>query len=251
MKPVILMTVHRRYQELASNLQRTWELAGEFKTPPEIVVVWACPEPGRQWFFDLLLRAKLIHHLLERPELPDERLSHNTTYPESFNLRLGLKFVKEHYQDCFVVVQIADICPQVDAYKFLDQYIHEEETKAIVFHWPNPSVPGGIWHTNFFCVPMDEQYWPPISPANHPDTLEWQWGKLLSERRVPGLMKCSNPNDRYFAHKHTSDGRLPWPVLPCQSNRNIALTICGGSKSLWQKLRLVYLKLKEFISWQK
>jgi hypothetical protein len=48
-KPVVVLTVYRRYHELAEALDRLTALAHEFAEPPAVVVVWAAPEVGRLW----------------------------------------------------------------------------------------------------------------------------------------------------------------------------------------------------------
>ncbi len=94
MQAVILLTVHRRYYELSRAIERIHELRAEFAVAPEIVVVWSQPEVSRFWFFDELLADHKIQHLVGRPALPGECASGPKTYPESYNLRLGLNFIR-------------------------------------------------------------------------------------------------------------------------------------------------------------
>ncbi|MBY0525591.1 MAG: hypothetical protein K2R98_19455 [Gemmataceae bacterium] len=231
---MILVTVHRRYHELAHNLEKTWELAGEFAERPEVVVVWADPEVGHLWFFQELLAKGLIHHLVERPPLPCKSVR-NTTYPESHNLRLGLEFIRDHYRDAYVLTQIADIEPRPGVYKFVDKHMAVGENKAVLFHWPNPSV-SGCWHTNFFAVATDEAYWPPVSTTDNADVLEHQWGQKFARNSLPGVVQTNNFFNRFFLHSHLSEGQPAWPVFPQAGSCGVSLSV-RGHLSWRQKVR--------------
>lgn len=237
LRPVILVTVFRRYHELSRNLEKTWELSGEFAVPPIVVVVWAAPEPGRMWFFRDLMAKGLVQHVIPRPLLMGDGNAANTTYPESVNLRLGLEFIRKNYEDAYVLMQAADISPNPGCYRFVERFMQDGETRAMVFHWPNNLVVNGIWHTNFFCVPAnDDRYWPPVSTRDHADVLEWQWGKRLTDLQLPGLMQTSNYNQKFFNHAHESESLPVWPIIPQLHVTGVCLSV-RGYKSLRQKLR--------------
>jgi hypothetical protein len=227
MRPVILTTIHRRYYELVENLKSTWELAKEFSQPPEIVVVWACPVVGHRWLFQQLLEDGWIHHVIERPQLPDESPTKNTTYPESHNLRVGLDFIKKNYNDCYVIVQIADIKPSPGVYAKLDRWMVREQQKAVVVLWDNLCFPGGAWHTNFLAVCLDERYWPPVSEPNHPDVLERQWTKKANDAALSGIRVVNNYRNKLFIHAHLSEFHPPLDLIGQKHSASVGMSITG------------------------
>lgn len=236
MKPVVVVTVHRRYHELASNLARLRELAGEFSEPPDVVVVWACPDVGHLWFFQRLRAEGLVHTLLTRPRLPGERADGPTTYPESHNIRLGLSWVRDHYDpaSAYALVMAADVRPNERlALKFVDDHV-AAGARAVVLFWPNGCVRSDIWHTNFFAVCLDERYWPPVLGEGDSDTLEWAWGKHLLRADLPGVVRGHNSRERRFAHRHESDAHPPWPVVP-QAGDGAAPLLITGHLPWWRR----------------
>ena len=207
-KPVILLTVYRRYKELELSLRQIKQRIGEFKIQPDVVVVLAAPEVGHLWFFQKLQQEGLIHHLLIRPKLIGGDGVSATTYTESRNIRLGLNFIKanySHYEKFYALVQAADVNPKVGTYGMMDAFMHgeseeERNPKAFLYRWPNNCVQVDVWHTNLFCVILDDNYWPPISELGDQDVLEHKWGKELSSKRLPGIIKWLNYNNKYFVH---------------------------------------------------
>jgi hypothetical protein len=236
-KPIILITVCRRYHELRKNLEAVWEAAREFPCPPEVVVVWACPEVGRLWFFQELLAEGKIQHVVGRPRLSGESLAGPTTYPESHNLRRGLEFILDTYKENFFVIgQAADVRPTLSGYRDANQFM--QTAGAFVCFWPNGCVHTDVWHTNFFGVCADEAYWPPVSGSGNADTLERQWGRQLADRHLPDVIKSHNANNRYFSHTHESEGLEEFPFLP-QSDANEVSCFITGRKS----------RLRRFLEW--
>lgn len=236
MKPVVVITVCRRYHELDDALARLAALAHEFAEPPAVVVVWARPEVGRLWYFQGLLREGRVDHLLTRPALPGEADDRPTTYPESHNIRLGLEFARKTYgPDAYAVVQTADIHPHATlCYAFADAHMQAGDG-AVVLHWQNGCVQHGIWHTNFFAVRLDDEaYWPPVSDPDHQDVLERQWGRKLSELRPPRVVESHNYNGKRFGHAHRSEHLPPWPVRPQAAAAGFALCITGH-KPWWER----------------
>lgn len=245
MKPVIVVTVYRRYHELDDLLGRVRALAGEFGEAPDIVVVWARPEVGRLWYFKRLLADGRVTKLLTRLPLPGEADDRPTTYPESHNIRLGLEWVRANYDPAttYAVVLAADVQPQPKhLFGFIDDHMSRDDGRAVVFHWPNGCVPFGIWHTNAFAVCLDEAYWPPVLGPEHADTLEHAWGKQLRERRLHAVLESHNSRDRRFVHAHRSEGLPPYPVetQPAAATAPLLIT---GYQPWWRRwaeaLRLV------------
>lgn len=248
MKPVIIITLYRRYPELDATLKRIAELSTEFAEKPDIVLVWARPEVTRLWFIGQLLKDGIVNHLLTRPALPGEGdTGGSTTYPESHNIRLGLEFVKKHYgPDTYALVQTADVIANPGfAYQFVDSHM-QNGAKAVVLFWENGCVRSHIWHTNFFACCLDEAYWPPIAKTGDDDVLERQYGKKLQDLQLPGIVESHNSNSKRFAHVHWTD---PWPHKPVMDGCGVGLFI-RGRKSLWRKMvewfkRCIHIQKKE------
>lgn len=237
MKPVIVLTVYRRYSELASTLRRIRDLTPEFGEAPDVVVVWSQPEVGRLWFFQKLLSDGVVEKLLTRPALPGEAPDQPTTYPESHNIRLGLAWVREHYDPAttYAVVQAADAeANPGHCYAFIDAHMRGG-AGAVVFHWPNGCIPVEIWHTNFFAVRLDPAYWPPVSDRFSQDVLEAQWGRRLAAERPPDVVKSHNYNGKRFSHTHRSELEPAWPVVPQASAQSTPLLI-AGYQPWWRRL---------------
>jgi hypothetical protein len=237
-KPVIAITVYRRYYELTQNLKLIHQFKSEFAVTPDIVVVWAQPEVPRLWFFQELLASGHITSLLTRPHLVGES-SNNTTYPESYNLSLALRWVSFSYKDdAYLLGQAADVEPKPGAYRTIDKRM-QEGCQAFLIHWPNGVCRSDIWHTNFFAVGMDENYWPPVAEVTDADTLERQWGLSLSARRLPYIEKSHNASNRFFSHRHLSEGHEPWPCKH-QADSGSANLFIVGHKSIWRRLQGVF-----------
>lgn len=236
-KPVILLTVYRRYFELSRAIQRIRELTHEFAFPPEVVVIWAQPEPARAWFFDKLIREGHIKHLLTRKKLDGESPQTATTYAESHNLRIGLEFIRDHYDPdtTYAICQAADVWPNNETcYGFIDKVIQGGD-EAVVMFWSNGCVNSDIWHTNMFAVPLDEEYWPPVARIGDQDVLERQWGLLLKSRQPPLIHKTHNNNNRRFLHEHLSEHVEEWPRLPIFYGSGAQLFV-SGYMPWWKQL---------------
>lgn len=226
MKCVVLVTVYRRYHELRKNLKRTREVALlELGYVPEFVIVWSCPEVGRLWLFQELEAEGLCTHLLKRPHMEGEGTSLATTQFESENIRLGLQFIKDNYEDIFICMHAADVHLQEGTIGQFFNEIVRNENKAVLYHWANGCVSSGTWHTNCFGVCLDSAYWPPVSPPNEQDVLERQWGKQLESK--PALFQWHNSGDRRFLHRHESEQLPAFPVKPQRESLSLPLG-CKG-----------------------
>lgn len=238
MKPVVVVTVYRRYFELRRCLERVRELRGEFSETPTVAVVWACPEVGRLWFFRELTESGLVDVVLTRQKLPDESPDRSTTYPESHNIRVGLEWVRANFDNgsTYAVVMAADILPSPEkAFRPVDFHMSFDSGQAAVFHWANGCVSSNIWHTNFFAVGMDPRYWPPVIGPDSGDTLEWAWGKQLMAARLHAILEGHNSREQKFTHAHLSEYEPPWPVVPESSSRDLLL-LTEGYQSFWRRL---------------
>lgn len=236
-KPVILVTVYRRYFELARTIERIHELKHEFSQVPDIVVIWAQPEVTRIWFFNRLLQEGKIQRLLTRPQLPDEFPSTATTYAESHNLRIGLNHIKATYDasTTYALCQAADVYANPEqCYQYIDRKIQEGE-EAVVLFWPNGCIHDDIWHTNMFAVPLDESYWPPVASLNDSDVLERQWGLLLKQGQPPYVHKNHNHNNKRFLHEHLSEFQEEWPRFAVEGGFPSTLFV-SGYVPWWKKL---------------
>jgi hypothetical protein len=201
-KPVLGVTLHRRYTELARNLAASRRLFGEFPEPPAVVVVAAQPEAAALPFLARLVREGLAHHVLYRPS---EGLDGEAaTPPESQNIDLFLRFARDVWgPDAYAVLQAADVRPEPQTYALVDAHM-QDGGAGVVFHWANGTTRHNIWHTNFFAVALgDASLWPSVSPPNDPDVLERQWGRKLSARGYPGRWwQTHNSRCQRFVHEH-------------------------------------------------
>lgn len=222
------MTVCRRYHELVKNLTATLELAAvELGYAPDVVLVWARPEVPRLWVVQQLLAEGKLKHVIGRPELPGEMTS-ATTYPESVNIRQGLDYIRANYDPAthYVIFQTADVQLRGGTLHFVDHHM-EEGNEAVVFHWENNCVRSDIWSTNFFGVSLDPLYWPPVSPPEHQDVLERQWGVSLCNASPPGVHKWHNYQARRFAHVHESETLPAYDERPQREGSGFRLTVRG------------------------
>ena len=231
MKPIFLITVYRRYYELKKNIENIRNLCKEeLGLDPEIIILWAQPEIGMIDFFDKLKVTKIIG----RPQLAGED-GKSSSYPESINIRFGLKYISEHFPAYSTIICLAaDVYPNPGAFSFIKTKLNEGNV-AIVFHWPNGFVQQNIWHTNFFVVPPDVKYWPPVSQKDDQDVLEWKWGKYLAEKSFPDVYRWHNYNDRIFKHMHESENN---PIDQKGLNLENGVTLFIKTKKDWRKLWL-------------
>lgn len=245
MTPTILITIHSRYYELLKNLPVFVERAEKYYGyRPPVVIVWACPTPGYEWVFNELCRRKLIDWVIERPRVEGEDGT-ATSYPESVNIRLGLKFIQLNYPDTYTIVSAADICPTElvfpeIAVAFVRKY------DGMVFQWANGQIPGRIWHTNFFIVKnQEESHWPPLIAPKDPDVLEARWMRHLETVQC-NLMSTHNSGQWYFTHVHESETVPPVEMRPAVHHECIPL-FTGGCIKVGTRIknlvrRLLWLK---------
>lgn len=244
--PVLVVTVYRRYYELHKNLQEFQRLAQKLGLLVPVVVVWAAPEVGHLWFFQQLRRDGDIAFWVERPAMAGDGNQQNTTHTESHNLRLGLEEARGSFgQDFYFIVMAADVCPTEAGLRWVHEYMQEPATRACVFIWPNSIVPFGAYHTNFFAVTEDHTYWPPVSVAEHADVLEWQWGRQLLDNALPGIVTAPNPNNKFFVHKHESEGQPLWAVKPQADGVGCGLAIAGYKP--WYRRLLEFCGVWRFV----
>lgn len=241
MRAVLLTTLHRRYHELKENLARARDRAvAELGYAPDVVLVWARPEVCRLWFINELVEQGLVTHVVGRPELPGEGGDRATTYPESHNLRAGLEFIRERYDPAthYAVVLAADVWVKDDTFLFVQNKINDGN-KAVLFHWENGCVHDGVWHTNFFAVPLEADYWPPLSLPDDQDVLERQWGRHLQKVQPAGVFKWHNYQQRRFLHTHESEGLETFPERPQHARTGFGLATRG--RRVW------YLRCWDFV----
>lgn len=236
-KPVLLITVYRRYNELRLTLEQAKKFISEFKM--DVVVIWAAPVIGHLWFFQQLQKEGLINHLLFRNKLEDGDGIGATTYPESCNIRQGLEFLKEHYgNNYYAIVQAADVNIKHGVYQMMDYWLHQENAKVFGFRWSN-NCTLNAWNTNLFSVRLDDKKaWPPLVVKGDQDTLEHKWGKWIDENRIP-IVKWVNDESKFFRHGYNISNEIE---LKSQFNGcGLSLYICGQHKyrlcRLLQKLK--------------
>ena len=224
-RPILLVTVCRRYYELEKNLRFSQTLFGEFNQAPEVVVVWARPEIGRLWVFEKLLAEGQISRVMGRPALPDEVDGCATTFPESRNLRGALESFRRLYapDSYYVIGQAADVCPKKGVYSYIDSTM-QDGRKAVAFLMPICHSLHA-WHTNFFAVASDDAFWPPVSPTNSQDILERQWAVVLDGKE--NVERSNNNNNKHFVHAHESESAKPYPFFAQDKAAVIGLTVRG------------------------
>ena len=214
MKPYILLTVYRRYFELDRAINQIWKAVskGEFSDSPDVTLVWAQPEEQRLWYIDRLLQQQKIHQVVFREKLPLEGARGGTTYPESRNLRSGIESIVSRNQEsrAYIIGQAADILPRQGAYRLLDEKM-DWGANAVVFRLNNPRRQPNLWHTNFFAVSLDEQYWPPVVDYESSEILEFHWGKQLASTDLTAICTIENA-PRWFAHEHLSETQPEWSL---------------------------------------
>jgi len=236
MKPVILITLHRRYHELHKSLKNIYDKKDFFKTEPSIVLIWADPEPSRKWFIDSLLKEKIIHHVIYRYKLPSDSGAYGTTFSESQNIRLGLENVFRLYDDCYCIVLASDICISKYGLYLIDQEM-KNGAKVVNFVWINRFI-SKAWHTNCFSVCKEKKYWPPCCDLKCTDTLERLWYNECYSYR--GITTLSNNNEIVFTHRHISEKMDAFPAKPANIKTTFNLFI-KGSMTLLKRLRCIFL----------
>lgn len=232
MKPVILITLHRRYHELLRTIKNIESKKRFFKENPSVFVIWADPEPSRYWLIKKLLDNKKIELLITRYRLPKEDGKQPTTFYESQNIRIGLENVFRKYPDAFCIVQASDI--YITDYGF---YLIENEmnngAKLLTFNWENRFGANAL-HTNCFAVLNTKELWPPFAPLGGIDVLERLWYiNLENNLMLKNNTLMSNSNNICFLHEHISEHLEQIPFIPLVQNNNLRLNI-RGNKSIFR-----------------
>ena len=213
---------------------------------PPVVVVWARPELSRRWVMEELRSEGLITHVLERGPVEGERDGCATTHPESHSIRQGLDFIKAEYGEThFAIMQGADIWVKPGMYRFLTDRMNEQENSAVLFFMPNGVVHRDCFHTNFFAVPMDEIYWPPLAKKEDQDMLERKWGLQLKENKVPDILIWHNNWDKSFIHAHESENQPAEERRPFRISTNVVIPLKAKRRTFG-----VWLLRKVGLLWQ-
>ena len=236
-KPIILITVHRRYYELNRTIENIEKLKEEFASPPIIVVVWACPEIGRLWFFQELLKQGKIDRLVYREATEFDNNNGPTSYPASLNIRVGLDFIKREYSlfNYYVIGHDADIVPNTGTFKYIDQEMQDFNKDGVLFFWENGIRHVDTWHTNFFAVSSNKNYWPPISDRGG-DVLESQWGTELLNNNLRNFTVSHNSRSQKFLHIHSTETEPSFPFKPQVESEGVFIYI-KGRVSIWTRLK--------------
>ena len=171
-QPVIIITVYRRFFELINNIKLINKIKNKLSVKPIIVIIWAQPLDEHRYIFTFLKEKNYVDLVIPRPLLHNEGIQGATTYPESFNIRQGLEFVKTNFPSSYCVVTAADAFIDPDMFLYIDRLM-QDGCPIIGSHWSD-SVQGSI-KTSFFVVNMDELLWPPLSRIDSKSTLETQW----------------------------------------------------------------------------
>lgn len=179
-QPVLILTVYNRYFELVANLKRIHRnLMGEFPQKPVIVVIWANPDEDRRWVFEVLQRNKYIDFLIDRPRLEGEGGA--TTYPESYNLSLGLSFARNNFPNSYVIFQACDSFFRPGVYNFISAKLLEGKPVVATA----AGFQGNLLCTGGFGIlPELLEYWPPLVNSDSAEILEFDWKKKIGNRKV-------------------------------------------------------------------
>lgn len=254
LKPVIVITLYRRYFELSKNLERLISLRHCFQQTPDVVLVWAAPEMGRMWFIEELLEKGWVQKVIGRPRLEIDGNPGQTTSPESINIRVGLEDVRGNYYKYYALLLSADIELTENGCRYIDEQM-QGGASAVVFYWPNTIAPYASYHTNCFAVSQNRTYWPPVSPdPGHADVLERQWWMQLSEPTINGVVISTNDKQSLFIHRHETELQPDFPMYSRCSYTGIPLSICGHKSwviriSEW--FSGVFKNIRSKLKWQK
>lgn len=235
MKPVILITLHRRYHELCLALKNIQNKKIFFKQIPSVVLVWADPENGRRWFIDKLIEEKIIDHVIYRYKLPNEDGNQPTTFFESQNIRIGLENVFRLYENAYCIVQASDIIINEFGIRLMQSEILKG-AEVVNFAWSNRYT-SNAWYTNCFAISSNKEYWPPCSDMDCADVLEKLWYReSYGKRKITTL---SNNNNIAFKHEHISENMKQFPIVYVDTNFSCSLFIKG--------YKSIFRIIKEFI----
>lgn len=238
MKPIILLTIHRRYHELVSTLDNIKNLSSEFSEKPEIVIVWADPEPSRFWFFQEYLKSGIINVLIMRNKSEFDRQTGEyqqtnsvvTTPPEILNMKVAREYFQGRFdrEKEYLIGGACDITVNPGIYRNIDKDIVNYD--AILFYWQNSIAMTDCWNTNFF-VTRNLDIWPSNCEGYEFDTLEAKWGKWLAAQNFT-FLKSHNSRELKFVHEHKSEHLEEFARKQMGGVFNIQGTLVGY-KSIW------------------
>lgn len=228
-KPVIVVIVFRRYQELHNNLVTIKKRAlEEYGYEPPIIIVWSEPHTPHTWLVE-----NLDCYVIPRYSVPGEK-GQSISFHCSRDINCGLRFVKQHFgEDYYAVVHCCDVAPQDGVFSRIDGCINQGN-EAFLVQLPNTVTSKDVWHTNFFAVTMNEDYWPPEIGFNHPDILERCWGNKLKSKAANKYKFEGNLNYKTFTHYHENDDFKSYKEQCVKCNDSMNLITIGTNK--WQKL---------------
>lgn len=202
-KPIILITLHRRYHELIDNVQHIYRCRIFFKHNPIIYVLWADPEISKKWILDDLKKRKLINKIIYRKTIDK---TGSTSFYESINFRKAFPIIfQENGNNSFIIVHATDTKVSPVAYKIFEKQINDGFI-ASVFKWNNDYV--YAWKTAVFAITNNEECWPPLLTNNHGDVLESAWPKSLTHE-IKNKIKINKYADNILFESKNSTEYLP------------------------------------------
>ena len=230
MKPIILITLYRRYHEFCNSIENIERYKKFFKIKPDIYVIWSSPEHGKLWLFEDLIKKNIIQKLITRKGFPNENGKLPTSFFESHNIRLGLETVFRDYPDSYCIVQAADV--KITEYGF--NVIENEMisgASAVTFVWNN-TYTLNAWATNCFAVSSARKFWPPFVEYDTIDTLERYWYKEFAKNnKKDHITVLGNQSNFIFTHEHKSE-KLPRFLDKFINEKESVSFFIKGKKSL-------------------
>lgn len=230
MKPIILITLYRRYHEFCNSIENIERYKKFFKIKPDIYVIWSSPEHGKLWLFEDLIKKNIIQKLITRKGFPNENGKLPTSFFESHNIRLGLETVFRDYPDSYCIVQAADV--KITEYGF--NVIENEMVSgasAVTFIWNN-TYTLNAWATNCFAVSSARKFWPPFVEYDTIDTLERYWYKEFAKNnKKDHITVLGNQSNFIFTHEHKSE-KLPRFLDKFINEKESVSFFIKGKKSL-------------------
>jgi hypothetical protein len=234
MKPVILITLYRRYHEFCSTIENIEKNRRFFKVNPDIYVVWSSPENGKFWLFEDLIKKNIVQKLITRKSFPNENGKLPTSFFESHNIRLGLETVFRDHPDSYCIVQAADV--KITEYGF--DIIESEMLRgasAVTFIWNN-TYTSNAWSTNCFAVSSARKFWPPFVEYDTIDVLERYWYKEFAKNNKKDYVTViGNQSDYIFTHEHRTE-KLPAFLDKFIGNKDDIQLFIKGRKSLIKRI---------------
>lgn len=234
MKPIILITLYRRYHEFCNSIENIERYKKFFKVKPDIYVIWSSPEHGKFWLFEDLIKKDIIQKLITRKGFPNENGKLPTSFFESHNIRLGLETVFRDHPDSYCIVQAADV--KITEYGF--NVIENEMlsgASAVTFIWNNRYT-SDAWATNCFAVSSARKFWPPFVEYDTIDTLERYWYKEFAKNsKKDYITVLGNQSNFIFTHEHKSEKLPKFLDKFINEKESIGLFI-KGQKSLIKRI---------------